>query len=153
MNKYLSKDNKSRHTRKTTDIFEMASGIVLQTSVNCVAIYPNNLQDVPQFELDFLKQLPTTWDETRFIDGYPTKYAVLARRTGQDWYVAGLNGEQKIKTLQLSLPMFAGQTVKCYIDQPDKLGTTTPVVKTLKVGKNGIAKVTLQPLGGIILTR
>ena len=108
---------------------------------------------MPQFELDFLKQLPTTWDETRFIDGYPTKFAVLARRTGQDWYVAGLNGEQKIKTLQLSLPMFAGQTVKCYIDQPDKLGTTTPVVKTLKVGKNGIAKVTLQPLGGIILTR
>ena len=153
MNRHISRDNKSRHRRYTTDIFEMASGIVLQTSVNCVAIYPNNLQDVPQFELDFLKQLPTTWDETRFIDGYPTKYAVLARRTGQDWYVAGLNGEQKIKTLQLSLPMFAGQTVKCYIDQPDKLGTTTPVVKTLKVGKNGIAKVTLQPLGGIILTR
>ena len=153
MNRHISRDNKSRHRRYTTDIFEMASGIVLQTSVNCVAIYPNNLQDVPQFELDFLKQLPTTWDETRFIDGYPTKYTVLARRTGQDWYVAGLNGEQKIKTLQLSLPMFAGQTVKCYIDQPDKLGTTTPVVKTLKVGKNGIAKVTLQPLGGIILTR
>lgn len=153
MNRHISRDNKSRHRRYTTDIFEMASGIVLQTSVNCVAIYPNNLQDVPQFELDFLKQLPTTWDETRFIDGYPTKYAVLARRTGQDWYVAGLNGEQQTKTLQLSLPMFAGQTVKCYIDQPDKLGTTTPVVKTLKVGKNGIAKVTLQPLGGIILTR
>ena len=153
MNRHISRDNKSRHRRYTTDIFEMASGIVLQTSVNCVAIYPNNLQDVPQFELDFLKQLPTTWDETRFIDGYPTKYVVLARRTGQDWYVAGLNGEQKIKTLQLSLPMFAGQTVKCYIDQPDKLGTTAPVVKTLKVGKNGIAKVTLQPLGGIILTR
>ena len=153
MNRHISRDNKSRHRRYTTDIFEMASGIVLQTSVYCVAIYPNNLQDVSQFELDFLKQLPTTWDETRFIDGYPTKYAVLARRTGQDWYVAGLNGEQKIKTLQLSLPMFAGQTVKCYIDQPDKLGTTTPVVKTLKVGKNGIAKVTLQPLGGIILTR
>ena len=154
MNRHISRDNKSRHRRYTTDIFEMASGIVLQTSVNCVAIYPNNLQDVPQFELDFLKQLPTTWDETRFIDGYPTKYAVLARRTGQDWYVAGLNGEQKAKTLQLSLPMFAGQTVKCYIDQPDKKGSeSTPVLKTIKVGKNGIVKVTLQPMGGIVLTR
>ena len=153
MNHHISRDNKSRHRRYTTDIFEMASGIVLQTSVNCVAIYPNNLQDVPQFELDFLKQLPTTWDETRFLDGYPTKYVVLARRTGDKWYVAGMNGTQQAKTLQLSLPMFAGQTVQCYIDQPSKNGAPcTSVLKALKVDKKGIAKVTLQPMGGVIIT-
>ena len=154
MNHHISRDNKSRHRRYTTDIFEMASGIVLQTSVNCVAIYPNNLQDVPQFELDFLKQLPTTWDETRFLDGYPTKYVVLARRTGDKWYVAGMNGTQQAKTLQLSLPMFAGQTVQCYIDQPSKNDAPcTSVLKALKVDKKGIAKVTLQPMGGIIITK
>ena len=154
MNHHISRDNKSRHRRYTTDIFEMASGIVLQTSVNCVAIYPNNLQDVPQFELDFLKQLPTTWDETRFLDGYPTKYVVLARRTGDKWYVAGMNGTQQAKTLQLSLPMFAGQTVQCYLDQPSKNGAPcTSVLKALKVDKKGIAKVTLQPMGGIIITK
>ena len=154
MNHHISRDNKSRHRRYTTDIFEMASGIVLQTSVNCVAIYPNNLQDVPQFELDFLKQLPTTWDETRFLDGYPTKYVVLARRTGDKWYVAGMNGTQQAKTLQLSLPMFAGQTVQCYIDQPSKNDAPcTSVLKALKVDKKGIAKVTLQPMGGVIITR
>ena len=154
MNHHISRDNKSRHRRYTTDIFEMASGIVLQTSVNCVAIYPNNLQDVPQFELDFLKQLPTTWDETRFLDGYPTKYVVLARRTGDKWYVAGMNGTQQAKTLQLSLPMFAGQTVQCYIDQPSKNGAPcTSVLKALKVDKKGIAKVTLQPMGGVIITK
>ncbi len=154
MNHHISRDNKSRHRRYTTDIFEMASGIVLQTSVNCVAIYPNNLQDVPQFELDFLKQLPTTWDETRFLDGYPTKYVVLARRTGDKWYVAGMNGTQQAKTLQLSLPMFAGHTVQCYIDQPSKNGAPcTSVLKALKVDKKGITKVTLQPMGGIIITK
>ncbi len=154
MNHHISRDNKSRHRRYTTDIFEMASGIVLQTSVNCVAIYPNNLQDVPQFELDFLKQLPTTWDETRFLDGYPTKYVVLARRTGDKWYVAGMNGTQQAKTLQLSLPMFAGQTVQCYIDQPSKNSAPcTSILKALKVDKKGIAKVTLQPMGGVIITR
>ena len=154
MNHHISRDNKSRHRRYTTDIFEMASGIVLQTSVNCVAIYPNNLQDVPQFELDFLKQLPTTWDETRFLDGYPTKYVVLARRTGDKWYVAGMNGTQQAKTLQLSLPMFAGQTVQCYIDQPSKNDAPcTSVLKALKVDKKGIAKVTLQPMGGVIITK
>ena len=38
MNRQISRDNKSRHRRYTTDIFEMATGIVLQTSVNCVAM-------------------------------------------------------------------------------------------------------------------
>ncbi len=152
MNHHMSRDNKSRHQRYTTDIFEMATGIVLQTSVNCVAMYPNNLQELPQFELDFLRQLPTTWDEVQFMEGYPTQYVVLARRTGDQWYVAGLNGTDKAKQLTLSLPMFAGQTVKYYTDEPQKTGSTLPALKTLKVDKKGRAKVTIQPLGGIIIT-
>ena len=57
MNKYLSRDNKSRHQRYTSDVFEMATAITNQSSVNCVCLYPNNLQDVPQWELDWLKGL------------------------------------------------------------------------------------------------
>ena len=149
MNKYLSKDNKSRHTRKTTDIFEMASGLIMQTSVQCVAMQPNNLQELPQFEMDFLKTLPTTWDETRYIDGYPGKYVVLARRHGKDWYVAGLSAEKQSLTLTLDLPMFTpGQTLQYYVD--DKK-TGEPSLTTLKVDKKGKAKVILQPNGGLIL--
>ena len=149
MNKYLSKDNKSRHTRKTTDIFEMASGLIMQTSVQCVAMQPNNLQELPQFEMDFLKTLPTTWDETRYIDGYPGKYVVLARRHGNDWYVAGLSAEKQSLTLTFDLPMFTpGQTLQYYVD--DKK-TGEPSLTTLKVDKKGKAKVILQPNGGLIL--
>lgn len=153
MNRYMSQDNKTGHPRYTTDIFEIASAIVIQTSVNCVAMCPNNLNEMPQFELDFLKRLPTTWDETRFVDGYPTKYAVLARRTGDKWYVAGLNGTNEPMTLTLSLPMFAGKTVSLYTDNPRKKGEIVPtsVLKTLKVGKDGTAKVTIQGMGGIIV--
>ena len=149
MNKYLSKDNKSRHSRKTTDIFEMASGIIMQTSVQCVAMQPNNLEELPQFEMDFLKALPTTWDETRYIDGYPGKYAVLARRHGNDWYVAGLSAQKQPLTLTLDLPMFSpGQTLQYYVD--DKK-TGEPSLTTLKIDKKGKAKVILQPNGGLIL--
>ena len=156
MNHHMSRDNKSRHPRYTSDVFEMASAIVIQTSVNCVAIYPNNLEELPQFELDFLRELPTTWDEVQFIDGYPTQYAVLARRTtAGKWYVGGLNGTQEPKTLTLSLPMFAGKTVRYYTDKPkDKKSTELlpeAELKTLKVPANGQAKVTIQPMGGIIL--
>ena len=79
MNKYLSKDNKSRHQRYTSDVFEMATVITNQSSVNCICLYPNNLLDVPQWELDWLKNVPTAWEDTKFIAGYPTKYAVVAR--------------------------------------------------------------------------
>ena len=149
MNKYLSRDNKSRHPRHTTDIFEMASGLIMQTSVQCVAMQPNNLQELPQFEMDFLRSLPTTWDETRYIDGYPGKYVVLARRHGNNWYVAGLSAEKQPLPLTLDLPMFApGQTLQYYVD--DKK-TGEPTLTTLKVDKKGKAKVLLQPNGGLIL--
>lgn len=80
----MSRDNKSRHTRYTSDIFELASGITNQTSIQCVAIYPNTIDEIPDFEIDFLKELPTVWDETQFIDGYPGKFVILARRHGDN---------------------------------------------------------------------
>ncbi len=151
MNKYLSKDNKSRHTRKTTDIFEMASGITMQAAIQCVAMQPNNLDnnELPQFEVDWLKALPTTWDETRYIDGYPGKYVVLARRQGNDWYVAGLNAQAEPLKLVLDLPMFAaGTQLKYYVDDRK---TGLPTLTTVKVDKKQKAKVELQPNGGLIL--
>ena len=149
MNKWMSRDNKSRHTRKSTDIFEMASGIIMQTSVQCVAMQPNNLTELPQFEMDFLRQLPTTWEETRFIDGYPGRYAILARKAlNGKWYVAGLNALKEPLTLTLDLPMFApGQTLQYYIDSK----TGEPTLTTLKIDKKGRAKVTIQPNGGLII--
>lgn len=153
MNRYLSRDNKSRHKRYTTDVFEMASAIVLQTSVNCMALCPNNLTDVPQMELDFLKAVPTEWEETQFVDGFPTRYVVIARRAGGKWYVGGLNAEEKAKILRLHLPMLAGKTVTYYTDAPRKTLDIMPQAqkKTLKVDKDGYAKVTIQPDGGIII--
>ena len=147
MNKYLSRDNKSRHKRYTTDIFEMAAAITTQTRVQCIAMQPNNLDELPQFELDFLKEVPTVWHETRFLDGYPGKYVLLARRHEGNWYVAGLNAEPQPKTLTVEMPEWAGQTVSFYVDDP-KLG---PQLRQLKFDKKGKAKVTIQPNGGVIL--
>lgn len=152
MNRYLSKDNKSRHRRYTSDVFEMAAAIVNQSSVQCIAIQPNNLKELPQTELDFLKGVPTAWDETRFIDGYPGRYVVLARRCGDRWYVAGLNATGAPLKLELSLPMMAGQQVDSYADRAVK-GSLWPetVLSKVKVGKNGKLKVTMPDNGGLIL--
>ena len=149
MNKYLSPDNKSRHPRHTTDIFEMAAGIIMQTSVQCVAMQPNNLDELPEFELNFLRGLPTTWQQTRFIDGYPGKYVILARQaTDGQWYIAGLNAQKEPLTLTLDLKAYGGLT-QYYIDE--KKGGTSRL--PLKLDKKGQAKFTIQPNGGLIITQ
>ena len=147
MNKFMSTDNKSRHSRKTTDVFELASGITMQTSVQCVAMQPNNLQELPQFEMDFLRELPTTWEETHFIDGYPGKYVVMARKaTNGKWYIAGLNAQKEPLALTLDLKAF-GDLTKLLVDDKQM----QPVQTALKKDKKGKIKVTIQPNGGMII--
>lgn len=154
MNRHLSKDNKSRHPRYTSDIFELATAITNQASVNCVMVTPQAMDSIPPFEMDFLRQIPTTWQDTRFIDGYPTRYAVIARQHDGQWYVGGINGTNKAMTLTLDLPMFAGKTVTLLTDRKAKKGQLVPTAeqRTLRVSKDGKTKVTMQPMGGIVIT-
>ena len=152
MNRYMSPDNKSRHRRYTSDIFEMAAAIVIQTSVQCIAIQPNNLTDLPQMELDFLREVPTSWDETRFIDGYPGKYIVMARRSGDRWYVVGLNATKEPLKLDINIPMFADTTAAYYYDKPSKKSLwPESILGKIKVDAKGKTKITIQPNGGIII--
>ena len=153
MNIYMSRDNKSRHPRQTTDVFEMAAGIMNQAAIQCIAMCPNNLTDIPQFEIEWLKQVPTTWDETRFIDGYPGKYAVLARRSGDKWYIVGLNALKEPLKLTLDLPMFEGKEFTIYSDKPLKKDQkfAEAEMKQGKLNKKGQVKVTIQPNGGLII--
>ncbi|HLR26910.1 MAG TPA: glycoside hydrolase family 97 catalytic domain-containing protein [Fodinibius sp.] len=148
LNDYLNKGNEKGQERLTTDGFQLATGILFQNPVQMFALTPNNLNDVPEFELDFMRNIPTTWDETVFVDGYPGKYSVLARRDGQMWYVAGVNAEKSAKNLTIELPMLAGQEVKMYNDNSDKGTYTEPV----KVSDDGEISITIQSNGGFVLT-
>lgn len=152
MNRYMSRDNKSRHRRFTSDVFEMAASIINQSSLQCIALQPNNLEELPQMELEFLKRVPAAWDETCFIDGYPGQYIVLARRSGDTWFVAGLNATDKPLELNLTLPMFAGRQVDCYSDrEKGKEDFPDAAIRRSQVGADGRLKVTIQPSGGIII--
>jgi hypothetical protein len=149
MNKWMSRDNKSRHTRKTTDAFEMASAFTNQTAIQCIAMQPNNLQELNGVTLDFLKHIPTTWDETRYVDGYPGKYVVLARRHGSQWYVAGLNALKEPLTLNLDLSDYG--VTKLLNDRVDKKGNVADAAVTDLKLKKGKVKITMQPNGGFVV--
>ena len=94
-----------------------------------------------------MKQVPATWDETRFVDGYPGKYVVLARRHGDIWYLAAVNAGKEPLKLKLDLEMFAGKTVALYKD--DKKGE--PQLTSLKVKENGKVQLEIRSQGGAVL--
>ncbi len=95
MNERLSKGNDRGTQRKTTDVFQIATCVLFQNPIQNFALAPNNLEDAPEACLDFLREVPTTWDETRYIDGLPGEYVALARRSGDTWYVAAINAEEQ----------------------------------------------------------
>ena len=97
MNERLSKGNDRGTVRRTTDVFQIATCVLFQNPIQNFALAPNNLEDAPKACLDFLREVPTTWDETRFIDGRPGEHVALARRSGDIWYIAAINAKEDIR--------------------------------------------------------
>lgn len=147
LNKRLNRSNDGGTIRRTTDIFQLATAVLFQNPIQNFALAPNNLTDAPQICLDFMKQVPTTWDETRFIDGYPGRYIVLARRHGNTWYIAAVNATAEPLKLKLDLPMLAGQEVSLYSD--DK--KMQPQLKLQRIKADGSLQLTVQPQGGAVI--
>ncbi|MFA6751559.1 MAG: glycoside hydrolase family 97 C-terminal domain-containing protein, partial [Fermentimonas sp.] len=108
-----------------------------------------NLDEYPSFVIDFMKDIPTLWDETVYIDGYPGKYVVLARRSGKNWYIAGINAEKETKEIEVDLPMLAGESVQLYTDKKDR----SPQMSQIKINDSGKVKLTIQSDGGTIITK
>lgn len=149
LNKRLNRSNDGGTIRRTTDIFQLATAVLFQNPIQNFALAPNNLTDAPQICLDFMKQVPTTWDETRFIDGYPGRYIVLARRHGNTWYIAAVNATAEPLKLKLDLPVLAGQEVSLYSD--DK--KMQPQLKLQRIKADGSLQLTVQPQGGAVIVK
>lgn len=128
LNRRLNRGNDGGTTRRTGDAFQLATSVLFHNPVQNFALTPGNLTDAPTEAIEFMKAVPTTWDETRYIDGYPGKYAVIARRNGDTWYVAGVNAMETPVTV--SLPGFIGDNAKIYYDK------TTDRMATRTVGKD-----------------
>ena len=150
LNKRYNADNKSGTVRKTSDVYALATAVLFQSSVQHFALAPNNLTDAPEWAVDFMKKVPTTWDEVKFIDGYPGRYCVFARRSGNQWIVAGINAEEQPKVLTLNLPMFEKNApLSLYSDNAQLEGSQT----TVKLNKKQQLKVTIPCNGGVVITK
>ena len=148
LNKRYSRDNQHGTTRRTSDVFALATAVLFQSAVQHFALAPNNLDDAPAWAIDFMKKVPTTWDEVRFIDGYPGKYVIMARRSGDQWYVVGINAEKEPLKKTITLPMFAvGTPLSVYSDDSQLNGS----VQTVKQNKKQQLTVTIPCNGGLVI--
>ena len=151
LNKYYNADNAPRGSRRvTSDVYALATAVLFQSPVQHFALAPNNLTDAPAWAIDFMKEVPTTWDEVRFIDGYPGKYIILARRHGDKWYIAGVNAQKETLKLKVNLPMFSnGEKVKLFSDDKALQGG----VKQIGIGKKQELQLTIPCNGGVLITK
>lgn len=83
---------------------ELALSVVFESGIQHMADRPDGYLQLPDPAKTFLKEVPTAWDDTKLLDGYPGKDIVIARRKGNTWYIGGLNAEtrgEKKKTIKL----------------------------------------------------
>ena len=134
----------SQHPHITTHAHELALTVLFESGLQHLADKPESFLAQPQEVQDFLSHLPSVWDETRFLSGYPGESVVLARRSGNTWYVAGINGTNDAKTLTFDLSFISGQNVSIFADtakKPWDIRTSTTLPTSMEC----------QPRGGFVL--
>ena len=137
----------SQHPHITTHAHELALTALFESGLQHLADRPESFLAQPVEVQDYLSHLPAAWDETRYVSGYPGESAVLARRKGVTWYVAGINGRDEAQMLDVPLAFLAGIPYRATVfadsgnaDAPWDIRTATSLPST----------VTCQPRGGFV---
>ncbi len=92
--------------RRTSNAFELALSILFQSGIQHFAEIPAGMKAQPSYVQQFMSSIPEIWEDIKFIDGYPGKYVVLARKGNGKWYIAGINGQDIEQKVSLELSVF-----------------------------------------------
>ncbi len=123
--------------RRTTDAFELATAILFQNPIQNFAIAPNNLEDAPAAALDFLREVPTTWDDIQYISGEPGRNVAIARKHGNTWYIGAVNASEEVFSLDVkALEARFGGKASVLGTVKDELSSITGYKKPLKIKAN-----------------
>ena len=142
-------DRIRRIERRTTSAFELALSVLFTSGIQHYAEIPEGMANAPVYVRDFLKGVPSVWDDTKFLDGYPGKFAVLARKGEGRWYLAGINGETTARTLTLDLRELRARGHGTLITDGDG-GNLSFRQEPVHLGRDRKLEVALQPHGGFV---
>lgn len=136
----------TRVKRKTSSAFELATSVLFLSGIQHFAESPAGMEHVPVYVQDYLKQVPASWDDVKFIDGFPGQYVVIARKAGNKWYIAGINGGKEEKTIQVDLASFNKTSGTLIADGADTLSFSKELINTADS-----KSIALKPAGGFVL--
>lgn len=144
-------DRLPRTERRSTAAFELATAVLFTSGIQHYAEIPAGMAKAPAYVREFLKRVPATWDDVKYIDGFPGQYVVLARRAGKTWYVAGINADGQPRTVKLDLAALGARGPGSLItDGGDALGFKSdyfPLDERATAGE-----IELRSRGGFVLT-
>jgi hypothetical protein len=134
--------------RRTTMSHQLALAVVFESGVQNFADKAESYRSLPEKPLNFLKNVPTAWDETRLVTGYPGDFAVIARRSGNTWYIAGINGKNESRTISVQLPFLKSTNqLECIVDGAD---ITSFGYETVRKDVQNNFTIQLQGNGGFV---
>ena len=137
----------SQHPHITSNAHELALTVLFESGLQHLADRPESFLAQPQEVQTFLGQLlPTVWDETRYISGYPGESVVLARRSGKTWYVAGINGKDEPQTLATDLKFLGKGSAQMFADDANGQWQISTITKLP-------SQIECLPRGGFLLIK
>ena len=137
--------------RTTTAAFELATSVIFLSGIQHYAETPDGMATVPTFVKSFLKAMPNYWDDVKFVEGYPGKLYVVARRAENKWYLAGINGEKIEKQLSLDLSFLKNKTGQIISSGKNDDGYNSFDNKAIKIPEDGNLKLDLKGNDGFVI--
>jgi hypothetical protein len=135
--------------RRTSSAFELALSVLFTSGIQHYAETPEGMAKAPDFVRQFLRQVPRVWDDVQFIDGFPGKYAAIARRGNGRWFVAGVNAQRSDQTLDLSLAGLPVKSGTLITDGSD--ANLSFRSERVQIGPGQKLSLTLKGRGGFVL--
>ena len=135
----------SQHPHITTKAHELALTILFESALQHLADRPESYMVQPQEVKDFFTNLPTVWDETHLLSGYPGESVVMARRNGKTWYIAGINGTNQEKELTIDKKAIGKFSKATLFEDTSKGDWNIHQIKKLPTS------IICQPRGGFII--
>ena len=133
--------------RRTTGGFELALSVIFTSGIQHIAETPTGMAAQQDFVKEYMSALPETWDDVKFIDGFPGKYVVLARKKGDMWYIAGINGENSERAITLNARFISNKSKAILIT--DAVGSKDLIKKDVVF--SAPIKITMLPYGGFVI--
>lgn len=129
--------------RKTTPAFELALPVLFLSGIQHIAEIPDGMKKQPSYVIEYLKDIPTNWDKSKFISGFPGKDIIMARQKDGVWHIVGINGENKSKQFEIDLS-FISKDGLIIMDKENGFIRN-------KITPNEKVKIEMKPFGGFVM--